>query len=202
MCKVKMLRDRESYVMVNLKDGTLLRSSGMTKSVSREKGVKSQPALKDFLLNEVKETFGVENEDISYTCMVPDNMDMDCIYISDHAADRLKERNGWSEKTSLRMLKRVFDNGTKEGNLKGAVRHWLDAKHDDGNMSSFIVYGNVLYVFHDNVLVTAYTVPTKTRLRDMIGKRDGENTQRDRKRNKTTLHDRRAKTKRERSFEY
>lgn len=84
------------------------------------------------------------------------------IYISEHAMQRLWERNGWNRKTALRMIKKIYDNGIHMENVKKNVKKWLEAQLD---MSAkgyyYIVYGQFAYLFNYNTLVTLIHIPNQ-----------------------------------------
>ena len=85
--------------------------------------------------------------------------------ITDHAYDRLKERNGWSRKTADRMVERVFTQGAHAHEIKGYLRPLIESKMIEAaekDISDIILYGDVLYVFgRANTLVTMYPAPTR-----------------------------------------
>lgn len=84
------------------------------------------------------------------------------VYISDHAMRRLKERNGWKKSTSLRMVQRIYDEGISPEDVKGYLAKWVKTKNAEMNQGdSLRLYGDILYVFHNKTLVTAYPVPKK-----------------------------------------
>ena len=88
--------------------------------------------------------------------------DEDILYISDHAMDRLKERNGWSRKTSLRMMKKIFGEGLSPEQMKGTFRTWAMHRQENAKKDEkFLAYGERLYVFNRNTLVTVLPFPNK-----------------------------------------
>lgn len=78
----------------------------------------------------------------------------DCVFISRHGFDRMRERNGWNKKTALRMVKKVYDEGLSPDEVKGEFRPWVKQraeKHPSGDLK---FYGQSLYIFENNILIT------------------------------------------------
>ncbi len=78
----------------------------------------------------------------------------DCIYISHHAFDRMRERNGWNKKTALRMVKKIYDNGLSPYEYKGQFAAWAKYRAKQCPNVTLKMYGNSMYVFDNNVLIT------------------------------------------------
>ena len=93
-------------------------------------------------------------------------MDKIGIIISNHAYTRLKERNGWGKKTADRMIIRVYLQGKRPSEIKGYLRLWVNKKVSNplGDVNEFVLYGNMLYLFKDNILLTAITAPSRNTL--------------------------------------
>lgn len=87
------------------------------------------------------------------------------IFISEHAYMRLKERNGWSRKAASRMIDRVYQNGLRPDQVKGYLKCWINNKADYGTEGSEIVlFGEKLYIFNGNTMVTVIPTPSKSYL--------------------------------------
>ncbi len=84
----------------------------------------------------------------------------DYITITEHGYDRLKQRNGWNKKTANRMAQRVYRDGHRINDIKGYVRIWMKSK-DQCEESEYVVYGENLYVFRENCLITSIHVPCR-----------------------------------------
>ncbi len=87
----------------------------------------------------------------------------DTIYISKHAFQRMKERQGWNKKAAIRMMKKVFDNGILSNNKTGYISLWIKQKvtfneNDDRN---YIIYGDYIYIFIKHILLTVKHIPPK-----------------------------------------
>ncbi len=84
------------------------------------------------------------------------------IYISDHAMKRIKERNGWGKKSSIRMIKKIYDEGLTPENVKGKYAAWVRNKVATANAGDYFrLYGESLYVFNKETLVTVLPTPRK-----------------------------------------
>lgn len=89
----------------------------------------------------------------------------DCIYISDHAFKRMKERAGWNRDAALRMVGKVYEKGTRIQPTTARLKKWFDQKRIiyKGSMLSreFVLYGDYLFIFNNNVLITMYQFDVK-----------------------------------------
>ena len=84
------------------------------------------------------------------------------IYVTLHAAKRLKERNGWSRRTSIRMIKRILSDGITEKDFSGKQKLWVkNHKRDYSERNSYVIYGDKVYIFQDNMLITLHEAPKK-----------------------------------------
>ena len=89
-------------------------------------------------------------------------MDNNMIWITDHAYARMKQRNGWNRKTSDRMVSRVYDSGQRPEQIKGYLKAWVKAKvSEDVNGNDFVLYGQSMYVFRENALITVLHIPSR-----------------------------------------
>lgn len=87
---------------------------------------------------------------------------MNNINITEHAYLRMKQRNGWSRKTANRMLSRIYIKGQRIDNIKGYLKVWLKAKiANDVIDGEYILYGNQVYIFRANSLITVLQTPSK-----------------------------------------
>ena len=97
--------------------------------------------------------------------------DGNTIFISEHAFKRLKERTGWTKKTSFRMLKRVYDTGLRHESIKGYISIWVEHKLTSrySDCDECVLYGRHLYLFNDKILLTVLTAPSRERCLRMVG---------------------------------
>ncbi len=86
----------------------------------------------------------------------------DNIYVTMHAKKRLKERNGWCRQTSERMLIRIYKEGIREKDFTGKQKLWVKThKKDYFKNADYVIYGDKVYVFHGNLLITVHKAPKK-----------------------------------------
>lgn len=95
------------------------------------------------------------------------------VSVTKHARKRLKERMGLPKSSIDRMANKVFESGTKHYETRGILHKWMSEiylKHGSGNQMR--IYGDYLYIFHQNTLITLFPVPSeiKTHLTDYIKK--------------------------------
>ncbi len=87
------------------------------------------------------------------------------LVISKHAYTRMKERNGWSKKTSNRMIRRIYTQGLRPDQVKGYLKGWVKDKAEyAGEESEYILFGEKLYVFNENIMLTVLPVPSRAYL--------------------------------------
>lgn len=154
MCEVRNIEDCRKKVYIYLQDGTQVSSDW-------------------FEDNERKNTCGEDRftmlEKENYDRLIADNRispdkidswsvgrdkDPECVYISRHAFDRMKERNGWNRKTSVRMVRRIYDCGILPDDVHGPYRNWVQHRKKKDPKATYRFYGQNLYVFDNNVLIT------------------------------------------------
>ncbi len=88
------------------------------------------------------------------------------VILTDHAYDRLKERNGWGRATAERMAERILAKGTRSEDVKGYLKPYVQKKafeaEEYAGDAVVVLYGDIIYIFtRKNVLITAYPAPTK-----------------------------------------
>lgn len=159
MCKVKDINECEKMVVVN--DGYKNYSSEWFSDIDPIKCEnKTNCTLEeDAKITELCRENSFSKDNIA-AWFILRKKDDDTVYISDHAFLRLKERNGWNKKCSLRMVKKVCDDGTPADEIKGYLSGWLRKQKNKGG-NRYIVYGNSLFIFDGKVLMTAITLPCK-----------------------------------------
>lgn len=86
----------------------------------------------------------------------------DRLVISKHAYIRMKERNGWSKKTSARMIQKIYTEGLRPNQVKGYLKGWVKEKvnYAEGD-NEFVLFGEKLYIFSGNIVLTVLPVPSK-----------------------------------------
>ena len=84
------------------------------------------------------------------------------LIISKHAYARMKERNGWSKKTATRMIQKVYQNGLRPDQIKGYLKGWVNNKAGYSKEGEeFVLFGEKLYIFSGNTMLTVLPVPTR-----------------------------------------
>ncbi len=108
---------------------------------------------------------------------------MKSIIVTDHAYDRLKERNNWSRGTVDRMAPKIFKLGVRAHEVKGYLKAWVEKKQAEAkNDEIYLLYGDIVYLYHSPTdraakLITAFSAPTKNALdRIKNGQRRSERT--------------------------
>ena len=89
--------------------------------------------------------------------------DDDTIYISEHAMDRLRKRLGFNRSAAYRMTKKAYEKGITKDNIDGYLKTWIEAKtaNSCNSGSDYRVYGQYVFIFNKNVLVTVYNMAQK-----------------------------------------
>lgn len=156
MCKVRDIETCEKKVVIYLWNGNSIssewfRDKERKNSYAEDRFTEAELIRYQQLIHEN----GIDSNDIEHWTIQRNKDEEDCIYISRHAFDRMRERNGWNKKTSLRMIKKVYDTGLNPDEVKGEYKSWIKErakKHPEVIMK---FYGQMLYIFDNKVLVTA-----------------------------------------------
>lgn len=93
------------------------------------------------------------------------------ITISNHAYDRAKERLGFDKKATDKMAVLAYGHGTKHGDAKGRLKKYIDKlflEHRTANNTR--VYGEAIYLFHNQTLITIYRLPNNLKKLASISK--------------------------------
>lgn len=82
--------------------------------------------------------------------------------VTRHAEHRTRERVGIPKKAVRRAAARAITQGVKREETDGKLRKYLDWLYYRGNGSvgNIIVYGDKVYMFNVDTLVTVLTIPT------------------------------------------
>lgn len=141
--EVRRLSEEKRKLCVVLKEGGEL----ISKSYNDHKTFDNFSNKERLIFETLLQENNLERDQVQSVYIKKDTDD-NCIYISDHAFKRMKERNGWGQKTCLRMVKKIIECGTVDGDIK---KIWETEKK-----KVFITYGEIGYLFINNILVTAY----------------------------------------------
>lgn len=169
MCTVKKLTGKEKRVIIKLNSGKEFLSEWfIDESEKPENEVNSTAREKDTLKKMMK-THHFCEDDIDFWTISRKKED-NIVYISDHAFQRMKERNGWNKKTALRMVKKIYDNGQNMNDIKGSVAAWArgSVMSEESFADEIRVYGEYIYIFNKKTLITSYKIPTQSSLKRRI----------------------------------
>lgn len=81
------------------------------------------------------------------------------VYVSGHAAERIKERYGVKSKKKIQHLcDKAYERGVKSENSKGTLRDWIDRKSRPGSV--IICYQELAFVFSTKAeCITVLQIP-------------------------------------------
>lgn len=80
--------------------------------------------------------------------------------VSNHAKERLKERNGFNKKSCSRMAERAFKDGITHSQTKGNLNKWITSLYfKEERANNIRLYGDKAYIFCGDVLVTVVQIP-------------------------------------------
>ncbi len=163
-CASDMNECRKRIVIVT-KDGQTIKS-GWFKDYTKTIPNKVNCTEKEFeVRNALLKKYNITFADIDHWCC-PKERKENTLYISKHAAKRLKERNGWNKKNMERMIKKIYEQGVNIETLPANERFWvMEMCHEEPYESDTIykMYGKFVYVFRQNTLVTVLNVPNVTK---------------------------------------
>ena len=161
MCEVSELRNAERRLVIEMRnkrryvsdwykdDGIVEVAPGVFKNAEQR------------MYDEMIEKYNIKEHQIN-SWYISRKRESEKVYMSDHAMNRLKQRNGWNRTTSLRMVQRIYDEGIAPEDVKGYLAKWVKNKNSEINPGDCLrLYGDVLYVFHRNTLITAYQAPKR-----------------------------------------
>lgn len=84
------------------------------------------------------------------------------IIITDHAYLRAKERLSFSPSTLDRLAPKAFSGGITHKDTKGKVNRYITKLWNyNKSINNIRVYGEVVFLFSDNILVTLYQIPNE-----------------------------------------
>jgi hypothetical protein len=86
------------------------------------------------------------------------------IIISQHAYERSKERLSLRKSSTDRLARKAFDQGLKHTQTTGPLRKYVDGLWMQHKQASNIrIYGDNIFLFAGNILVTLYQLPLELR---------------------------------------
>jgi predicted metallo-beta-lactamase superfamily hydrolase len=82
------------------------------------------------------------------------------IIVTEHAEQRAKERLRWNKNAIERMAEKAYIEGISHSDADGKLKKYFDKlfliQHQANNTR---IYGQVVYLFSDNRLVTLFLIP-------------------------------------------
>lgn len=167
MCKVKEAKEKQKKLVVQFTDGKevvteafedpdpyWIDENGLSEAERRK--LTNVLTWRGRSEEEVKDVWSIKLEE------------EDTVYLSKHAVERMKERNGWSKKASMRMTKRIFDTGKRSDDLDGNLKKWVKSKEGRIDNSYYIVYGKNAYIFGGNTMITMIHLPGKAAMQEQL----------------------------------
>jgi hypothetical protein len=86
------------------------------------------------------------------------------IRISQHAFERGEQRLNLRPESLIRLAQSAMDTGLQHADARGSFKRYLDKLFlSEGKANNLRVYGDVLFLFHNEVLVTVFAVPREYR---------------------------------------
>lgn len=171
MCKIEDLNKSKKRITVVTNDGTSYISEWIIDDSETDETyincTKNELAQYAAILEENN----INPDDVK-TWFVSRRREKDTIYISDHAFVRMKERCGFNKKTAIRMVKKAYEKGTDITNVKDYLSTWAkkqELRQEDGERA--ILYGDFVYRFCYDTLVTVIHKPQKGKVQNIYGKK-------------------------------
>ncbi len=85
------------------------------------------------------------------------------LVISRHGYTRMKERNGWGKKAAARMIRKIYEQGRRPSQVKGYLKGWIRKKMEGARAGrEFILFGENLYIFNRNTMLTVLPTPARS----------------------------------------
>lgn len=87
--------------------------------------------------------------------------DMKSVVITDHAKNRMKERMGIKPKAQQRIAERAYKKGIRHADTVGNLKRYVDKAYlSYGKSNNIRIYGDNIFLFHNNVLLTVWVLPS------------------------------------------
>ena len=86
---------------------------------------------------------------------------MNNIIITDHASKRIKQRMGIKKKAQYKTVERAYSKGIRHCEVNGRLKRYVDKAYlSHGKSNNIRIYGDNMFLFHNNVLLTVCVLPT------------------------------------------
>lgn len=82
--------------------------------------------------------------------------------ITQHAYDRAKERFRWKSKSLEKMAQKAYEVGIQHSDTAGKLNKYIYKVYSQYRTANRIrIYGNVIYLFRNQMLITLYQIPSE-----------------------------------------
>lgn len=83
--------------------------------------------------------------------------------VTRHADKRMRKRVGVNRSAVEKMARRALNDGYTRHDFQGSIRRYLDALyyHNDGEANNIRVWGEKVWIFADNTLITVLDLPQR-----------------------------------------
>lgn len=86
------------------------------------------------------------------------------MYVTSHAEDRMSERLNINKKAIKRQAELALERGKKHSDFSGSFCRYLDRVYlTERNANNMRIYNNSVFLFHNDILITVFQVPSKYR---------------------------------------
>lgn len=158
MCKVNSIRNTGKSIILWTFDGVSYGPYYYDAETIIEKQIYRPMSLVEYAAKE----HGIDPATIeNYSIHIQEQEDT--IYITEHAAQRMKERAGWNRDTAIRMTVKAVDDGKPADEVTGRLGAWLRHRVDhhgpDDKEHWYRLYGDFVFVFTASTLVTVIRKP-------------------------------------------
>ena len=171
MCKIEDLNKSKKRITVVTNDGTSYISEWIIDDSETDETYINCTKNELDMYAAILEENSINPDDVK-TWFVSRRREKDTIYISDHAFVRMKERCGFNKKTAIRMVEKAYEKGTDITNVKDYLSTWAkkqELRQEDGERA--ILYGDFVYRFCYDTLVTVIHKPQKGKVQNIYGKK-------------------------------
>jgi hypothetical protein len=84
--------------------------------------------------------------------------------LTDHAIQRAKERLSLREESLARLANKAITEGIKHAETNGKLKRFISGLWSEGHaINNARVWGEVIFLFRDRVLITLYQLPLEFR---------------------------------------
>lgn len=91
-------------------------------------------------------------------------LNMSCVYVTDHAKDRTRQRVGLPKRVIEKNAERAFEEGIKHSETSGSLKRFIDGLYlSKGKANNIRIYCGNVYLFVDRDLVTVISLPARYR---------------------------------------